>query len=420
VGIRIGSKRGVACLGAAVVVAVGAAACGGGGNGSASKGSSGGKVTLTWWDYVGDSPAATAAITGVLRRYEASHPNVTIKRTSLGYADMHTKLVQAMATGKMPDVAVIDNVDLPVFVAQGGLADLTPKMNAWATKSQFYPNILKPIDGKYYAMPYRSNDVAFIYNKDMLKEAAIDHPPTTWEELRADAKKLTTGDRAGYCFSAFASGEGDFQFLPFLWQAGGDLNTLGDAASIKALTFLNTLVNVDKSAPKSVVSWTQPEMASRFIAKQCAMMQNGPWELQPLMASKINFGVSLLPKDVDAVTVQGGENIVASKKAPLDTVWDLLTWMQKPENITKDTIVGLGMLPNRTDQFAESKWFWAPEVKPFAEQLKVARSRQYGPKYAEVQPKLWDMVQQVLTGKQTPEQAAKATGSAIKPLLAGQ
>jgi ABC-type glycerol-3-phosphate transport system substrate-binding protein len=176
-------------------------------------------------------------------------------------------------------------------------------------------------------------------------------------------------------------------------------------------------VNVDHSAPKSVVSWTQPEMASRFIAKQCAMMQNGPWELQPLMASKINFGVSLLPKDVNAVTVQGGENIVVSKSAPLDTVWDLLTWMQRPENISKDTILGLGMLPNRTDQFNEKKWYWTPAVKPFAEQLKVARSRQFGPKYADVQPKLWDMVQQVLTGRETPEKAAQTTGAAIKPLL---
>src|SRR3954468_22826791 len=169
---RIGSARGAICRGLArVATAAGVPACGS--SDSASKGGGGGKTTLTWWDYVGDSPTSTAAIVNVLKKYESQHPNVTIKRTSLGYADMHTKLVQAMATGQMPDVAVIDNVDLPVFVAQGGLADLTAKMNAWPTKSQFYPNILKPINGKYYAMPYRSNDVAFIYNKDMFKQAGL-------------------------------------------------------------------------------------------------------------------------------------------------------------------------------------------------------------------------------------------------------
>jgi multiple sugar transport system substrate-binding protein len=412
-GLRRMGIAGLTVTAAALTVA----ACGG--DDSASKGAASGKVTLTWWDYWGGTPAESKAITDVLKAYEKTHPNVTIKRTYVSYADMHTKLVQAMATGKMPDAAVIDNVDLPVFVAQGGLADLTAKMESWPTKSQFYPNILKKIDGKYWAMPYRSNDIAFIYNKDMLKEAGIDGPPTTWDELRADAKKLTTGNRAGYCFAGIASGEGDYQFLPFLWQAGGDLDTLGDAASVKALSFLNTLVNVDKSAPKSVVSWNQPEMAERFRAKQCAMMQNGPWELNPLIESKINFGVSLLPRDVEAATVQGGENIVVSKKAPLDQVWDLLTWMQDSKNLTEATVNGLGMLPNREDQFKESKYYWTEGVKPFAEQLKVSRSRQYGPKYAQIQPKLWDMVQQVLTGRQSPEEAAKSTGAAIKPLLAG-
>jgi multiple sugar transport system substrate-binding protein len=414
--LRAVRRIGIAAL-AVTAAAVGVTACGGGGDSGNDKKDPNGKVTLTWWDYWGGNPAETKAIKDVLKAYEKAHPNVTIKRTYVSYADMHTKLVQSIATGDMPDVAVIDNVDLPVFIAQGGLADLTAKVESWPTKDQFYPNVLKKIDGKYWAMPYRSNDIAFVYNKDMLKEAGIDGPPTTWEELRESAKKLTTSKTAGYCFAGIASGEGDFQFLPFLWQAGGDLNTLGDAASVKALTFLNTLVNVDKSTPKSVVSWNQPEIGSRFRAKQCAMMQNGPWELRPLVDSKINFGVSLLPKDVESATVQGGENIVVSKKAPLDAAWDLLTWMQEPENLSEEAVDGLGMLPNREDEFEQDKYYWTEGVKPFAEQLKVSRSRQYGPKYAEIQPKLWNMVQQVLTGRQSPEEAAKSTGAAIKPLL---
>ena len=35
------------------------------------------------------------------------------------------------------------------------------------------------------------------YNKDLLKAAGIDKPATTWDELGAQAKKLTTGGTYG-------------------------------------------------------------------------------------------------------------------------------------------------------------------------------------------------------------------------------
>jgi multiple sugar transport system substrate-binding protein len=410
---RVGRRAlAVALVAAAALIA----GCGGSDSGNASKSGSG-KVTITWWDYFGYAPGPDREVVNLLHAYEKAHPNVTIKRTSLGYPDMHTKLIQATATGTQPDIAVIDNVDLPVFASQGGLADLTAKMNAWPEKAQYYPNILKPYEGKYYMMPFRSNTIALFYNKDQFKEAGITKPPTTWEELRATAKKLTKGDRFGYCFAATNGPENDYQFLPFLWQAGGDLPTLGDAASVKALTLLNDLVNVDKSSPSAVVSWNQPEMAERFNSGNCAMMQNGPWQIQPAIDAKLNFGVTVLPHDVKAQTVLGGENMVASKKAPLDTVWDLMTFVQQSKNLTQGFINETGALQHRQDQVPEKKYYFNPAVKPFAESLKVARSRQYGPNYGEIQPHLWAMVQQVITRKKTPEQAAKEAGAAIKPLL---
>jgi multiple sugar transport system substrate-binding protein len=417
---RVGRRVALAAALAGVVALTAGCGGGGGGGGDSSDGGDGGKVTITWWDYFGYAPGPDREVVALLDAYEKAHPNVTIKRTSLGYPDMHTKLIQATATGSQPDIAVIDNVDLPVFAAQGGLADLTEKMNAWPEKDQYYPNILKPYDGKHYMMPFRSNTIALFYNKDHFKEAGITDPPTTWEELRATAKKLTKGDRFGYCFAATNGPENDYQFLPFLWQAGGDLPTLGDAPTVKALTLLDNLVNVDKSTPGAVVSWNQPEMAERFNSGNCSMMQNGPWQIQPAIDAKLNFGVVPLQHDVKEQTVLGGENMVASKDAPLDTVWDLMTFVQQSENLTQGFINETGALPHRQDQVPEKKYYFNEAVKPFAESLKVARSRQYGPKYGEIQPHLWAMVQQVVTRKKTPEQAAKDAGEAVKPLLEGQ
>src|SRR5256885_1491465 len=93
------------------VLALGLAACGSSGSSGETKN---GVTTLTWWDYFGYSPQADGAVKSLIDKYQGSHPNVKISRTSIGFADFHTKLVQSAATGHFPDIAAIDNADVPV------------------------------------------------------------------------------------------------------------------------------------------------------------------------------------------------------------------------------------------------------------------------------------------------------------------
>src|SRR5947207_3104490 len=172
----------------------GTAACG-----SSAKSDSGGVTTLTWWDYFGYSPQADGAVKSLISKYEAGHPNVKINRTAIGFADFHTKLVQAAATGNFPDIAAIDNADVPVFAGQGALADMTKYFEAWSQKDQYLPAVLQSTkyNGKDFGIPFRSNTTALWYNQDAFTEAGITGPPSTWDELRADAKKLTTSKHSG-------------------------------------------------------------------------------------------------------------------------------------------------------------------------------------------------------------------------------
>ena len=104
------------------------------------------KTTLTWWDYFGYSPEADKATNGLIKAYEASHPDVQIKRTSIGFADFRTKAVQAAATGNFPDIAFIDQGDVPIFASQGVLADLTSYMQSWGDKGKYIKNVFAGCD----------------------------------------------------------------------------------------------------------------------------------------------------------------------------------------------------------------------------------------------------------------------------------
>src|SRR5690625_7939251 len=91
-------------------------------------------------------------------------------------------------------------------------------------------------DGPLYGIAPTVNTIALFYNVEMLEDARVE-PPTTWAELRSAAEALTTEDRYGFAFSAIASYERTFQFMPFLRSNGGDETELGRRGALGASRF---------------------------------------------------------------------------------------------------------------------------------------------------------------------------------------
>jgi len=85
------------------------------------------QITLEWWDYL-NGGNDTKAIEDLISRFQESHPNITIERTVIPFGDLKTRVIQAAATGTMPDIVIIDNPDHQSMAAQGAFADIT---DAW-------------------------------------------------------------------------------------------------------------------------------------------------------------------------------------------------------------------------------------------------------------------------------------------------
>ena len=411
-----GRARPLVIAAAVGLLLLGTAACG-----SSGRSDSGG-TTLTWWDYFGYSPQADTAVKSMIQKYEAGHPNVKINRTAIGFKDFHTKLVQAAATGNFPDIAAIDNADVPVFAGQGALADMTKYFESWSQKDQYLPAVLQSTkyNGKDFGIPFRSNTTALWYNQDAFTEAGITTPPATWDELRADAKKLTTAKHSGICFSAAPTDEGTFTFLPMLWQGGSDIQTLGDGGSVAALNYVRDLVVTDKSAPKSVLQWGQSDVGDQFGAGQCAMMFDGPWVLGSAKKGNFKFGTAPWPAGPGGTASPLGGEVWAVSKKVKDTakVWDILSWMADPKNSTNEIATGLSSIPNRKDTVSDPAWAWDAVVATFAKQMGTAHARGvYGQNYAQISQAISAMEQQVLAQGKDPQAAASAAASTTKPLL---
>ena len=200
------------------------AACGGSSANNSGSNSSNDKITLTMLDYLGTEPA-NSEINKLIKNYESLHPNVTIKRDSVPIGSLLTKASQETASHTLPNLMIIDNPDLPTFASTGALTQLDQYMTGDLSAANFYAGSLSTMQyqGKTYAISTGNNDLALFYNKKMFADAGLP-PPTTWAGLEADAAKLTKGNTYGFAMSAPATEVGSWQFDPFLWSNGADLD----------------------------------------------------------------------------------------------------------------------------------------------------------------------------------------------------
>ena len=413
---------GAAGAAAATVLAPGLAGCAGGDSGggtsSGGGGGGGGKITLTWWDYFND--ANEKAVNERIAAYAKVKPNVTIKRTGQPFAELKQKLLQGATAGELPDIVVIDNPDHSSFAALGVLADVSEQVKAWGQESAYFEGPWKSTvyEGRNYGVPDNSNCLALWSNTPMLEKAGIEIP-ADWDSLRAGAKGLTAGDTRGIAMSAVKSEEGTFQWLPFLWAAGADLDSLDSDGGRAALALWADFVKSGQMS-RSAVNWDQAAVRTQFANERAALMVNGPWQIPTIKEEKpkLEWQVSTLPKGQTSASILGGENIAITKASQnVDAAWEFVQWTQEPENL-RTYITTAGKIPSRKEVAQEEQWTADPAVKVFVEQLEVARPRAYGPKYPEASAAVQDMLQSALTGDASVDAAVKTAAGKVKSLLA--
>ena len=104
-------------------------------------------------------------------------------------------------------------------------------------------------------------------------------PPTTWAQLQADAKTLTTSAHYGFAFDATSDEQSTWQLEPFFWSNGASLTKVDSPQFQQALQLWVNMVK-DGSASKSVLTWGQdPDLTQQFLHGKAAMIDQRPVDL---------------------------------------------------------------------------------------------------------------------------------------------
>lgn len=277
----------------------------------------------------GADAAAYEAFAAQEAQFEADNPDIDI--IGVEYEWVGTTFAVQLAGGSLPDVFTVPFTDSKTLLENGQLMDVTDEMEALGYVDDFNPIILDGVtgsDGRIYGFPRQAYAMGLHYNRDLFEQAGLDpdSPPTTWDEVREDARAITeaTG-KAGYSQMAI-NNTGGWQLTATTIARGGRTqvddgdgtytSTINNPGTVAALEFLHD-VKFEDDAFGSKVDLDWGTINQEFAAGNIGMFTSGSDVYTALVRDfgmdPDQYGLTVVPLDgPDAGTLGGGDIAVVS------------------------------------------------------------------------------------------------------------
>ncbi|MFF1411521.1 extracellular solute-binding protein [Streptomyces sp. NPDC058289] len=403
------------------------AACGGGDTGSGP--AADGKVTFAWWNIATTEPGKSL-FPQISSAFTATHPNITVKTTSLENEAFKSKLTATTSSGKLPDVFQTWGGGVLQQQVDAGLVEDLTDVFGWS--SELTPVSLQAyqFEGRTYGVPYDVGMVGFWYNKKLFAKAGITAPPATWAELLEDVKKLKAAGVTPIALAGKEKWPGHYYWaylamrvagLPALQQAATTKDFTG-AGFVQAGTHLKELVDLQPFQTGFLGAGyaTPGGQAATMGNGKAAMELMGQWgpSVQKDAGADLGADLGFFPfPTVDggvgqATDVFGGGGGFALRKGAPKEALDFLKFFVL-DNESK-LLASNGYLP--VVKGAESQ-LTDPNRKVVADSLVKATGFQlfldqaYPPAVGQ---EVNDSVADLIAGKKTPEQVTKSITEAAK------
>jgi ABC-type glycerol-3-phosphate transport system substrate-binding protein len=286
----------------------------------------------------GATQEAVDALFQQISEFEAKEPWVTVQPAEYNWTA--PTFTAALAGGTLPTVFTIPFTDGKGLIAQHQIVNIDSRVRKWDYIDKFNPNVLvngQADDNTIWAIPTQAYGMSLTYNRTLFTQAGLDpnKPPTTWDEVRADAKTIAekTGV-AGYAEMA-TENTGGWQLATATYANGGRLETVGTDGKVTA--------TVDNDATKAALNylkslrWTDNSMGSTFdyawgsinqafASGQIGMFTGGS-DLYTAMVQNNglkadDYGVTIIPLVGSDAGVLGGGTLAAVNVVTTDAQRD--------------------------------------------------------------------------------------------------
>lgn len=384
------------------------------------EGNAGSGEELTIWHYFEQE---AEALDHVVEEY-CKDKDVKMKATFVAREELMQQYTIGAVSGELPDIGMVDSPDMASYISLGVFEDITTELEDWGELDQFFPGPLsscKDSEGKLYGLPNNSNCLAIVCNMELLEAAGVEKP-TTWEEFEQACEKTTDPANSvyGFAMSAISNEEGTFQYIPWLYAAGGSVSTLGSEQAISSLDYLSNLAAKGYMS-KEVVNWGQGDAQNAFTAGKAAMMEAGTWMIMGFaddIGDAFKYEFALMPSKEGSASVIGGENFgVCTGATDRETCIDFLKHMGTAE-MNADWCEIAKKIPVRKDA-SELKTIWTedPQMSVFVKQMETAVARGPHAEWPTISKAIYTAVQGAILGDKTAADAMKEAAAVVDPIL---
>ncbi len=434
------------------------------------------KIELEVWGLFDDRDVFSE----IFDQYKKINPQIAeIEYKKLTPDTYKKELLEALASGKGPDIFLVHNDWVPSFKNK-----IAAVPNGIITEQKFKKDFVDVAAGDFidggniYAVPLSVDSLGLYYNKDLFNAAGITRPPENWDEFMEDVKKITTVDSFGqitrsgaalgtaYNINRSADVLNLFMLQNKTEMVDRDTKRVlfdqtirsGEASVFPGENALNFYTQFAKSS-LAVYSWN-PRLhysIDSFSEGATAMMFNYSWHISTIESKspKLNFSVAPVPQlpgssPVNYANYWGyavAQNKVATsfsnnpQQPPITNetriaeAWNLLKFMSvKPEaniDVTANVAGQQKVISSNFDpaaKYAEKAKRPAarrdlieiqkndPRIGIFAEQNLIAKTWYQADPDA-VDSIFTEMIDQVNKGQTTANEALKAAASRVSQTM---
>lgn len=390
--------------------------------GGSSESNNSGVTTIQWWSPNWDEVESRELIA----TFEADNPDIKVDLVVTDWDTYKAKTTTALTGRKAPELYSVLLTDVKPFAEKGLIAPVYDLCKDAGTDwSDMIPAAIDIVsyNSETYAIPFRYDGSGVYYNKAALRSVGYDEFPETWAEvLEMSDKLLANGTYTPTAWTFGNQTNAVTRFAQVLYTFGGDfMNTTGTQCTLNtteakdALSFLNNML-VKGYAPRSSLELDNTRLRDTFGAGQMAYYIGGPFDVDVILNdySDIELGTAVLPgiDSMGCTTANGWCVVMAQNTENKEAAARFLSFLGTPSSQTKLT----DSFPSSYTALQEAK-FSTEYLTPFAKQLEVSKDEPSYIRWAEMEPIIYQYMQEAFTGKISTDEACESMTKDITDLL---
>lgn len=353
---------------------------------------------------------------------------LTVNPVSYPYNEYLNQLTLQVRGDQLVGAAQLDIAWLGALASLGKLRDLGD-----AAKDGGYTDTALEsgkYEGKQLGLPWTTGAIGLVTNKDLLSRAGITEFPETIEDFEAALVELKGlgGGVVPYAASTKVAQLKDILFWMKTFGSpllDGDTVTIGDEASVEAVTWYKKLYDqkliapdVDRFDARALFSQGRAAIYDDAIVGKGAVLKDSP---DKELADKLDPVARPVLKSGDDPQAQlWGHVIVVVEGEAANTATSFAQWLTSDQAATGEFFAKLSLPPTTEQGLASAAVANDPFTKAFSERItKTAGQNPFWrfPEYAQMETVIAEQVQAVLIGSASPADAMTTAGEQVQALV---